>query len=115
MQARVANSHVKSARSFIQYFEKVTSMIEKLSNAVSRYQEYEILLGGNQRFQEALGFVYYDALVFLKKAKQLFTARGSKALSDLISSTFTDHSLGRIQNIVQESLEEVRNRFPTRA
>ena len=68
---------MKSARSFNQYFEKVVSMIERLSDSFSRYQEYEVLLRGDERFQEALAAVYYDILVFLKKAKQAFTARGS--------------------------------------
>ena len=52
-------------------------MIEKLSDSFSRYQEYEVLLREDERFQEALAAVYYDILVFLKKAKEVFTARGS--------------------------------------
>jgi hypothetical protein len=52
-------------------------MIEILSDSFSRYQEYEVLLGSNQRFQEALAAVYYDILIFLKKAKNVFTTKGS--------------------------------------
>ena len=81
-------------------------MIEKLSDAFSRYQEYEMLLGGNQRFQEALGFVYYDVLNFLRKARKIFTARGLMALPDIGSTLFTYDGLKRVQDFMQESLEE---------
>lgn len=53
------------------------SMIEQLSDSFSRYQEYEILMCGNQRFHEALTNIYYNILIFLKKAKQVFTTRDS--------------------------------------
>lgn len=89
-------------------------MIERLSDAFSRYHEYEILLGRNQRFQEALGSVYYDVLVFLKKAKKIFTARGLMTITAFGSIAIT-YDLERVQIFVQESLEELRDRFPSRA
>ena len=51
-------------------------MIERLSDSFSLYQEYGVLLGGNQRFQEALSAIYYDILIFLKKAKNVFMTKG---------------------------------------
>ena len=51
-------------------------MIENLSTSFSLYQEYEKLLGSNKRFQEALAEVYFDTLVFLQKAKIVFTTKG---------------------------------------
>jgi hypothetical protein len=54
-------------------------MIERLSDSFSRYQEYEVLLGSSQRFQEALAAVYYNILVFLRKAKNVFMTKGSQS------------------------------------
>lgn len=67
---------MESAQPFTQYFEKLVTMIEGLSDSFSRYQEYETILIGSQRFQSALAAVYYDILVFLKKAKSVFTTKG---------------------------------------
>jgi hypothetical protein len=66
----------KSGISFSQYFKQLVSMVERLSSSFSLYQEYEKLLGNNKRFQEALAEVYFDTLVFLRKAKTVFTTKG---------------------------------------
>ena len=60
-------------------------MIERLSDSFSLYQEREVLLSGNQRLQEALAAIYYDILIFLKKAKNVFT---SKDFLDLCLNQF---------------------------
>jgi hypothetical protein len=54
-------------------------MIERLSDSISRYREYEVLIGSNQRFQTALAAAYYDILIFLQKAKTVFTKKGSQS------------------------------------
>lgn len=54
-------------------------MVERLSGSCTLYREYEGLLGQNERFQEALGAVYYDVLMFLKKAKSVFMSKGSSS------------------------------------
>jgi hypothetical protein len=51
-------------------------MVEKLSSSLSIYQEYEQLLSNSQRFREALAAVYFDILIFLKKAKLVFMTKG---------------------------------------
>ena len=66
----------KSAVSFSQYFKKLVAMTERLSDSFSLYREYEGLLGNSRRFQEALADVYFDVLMFLKKAKLVFMTKG---------------------------------------
>jgi len=53
-------------------------MVERLSDSFSLWREYEVLLGGSQRFQEALAAVYFNILVFLKNAKHVFMTKGYK-------------------------------------
>ena len=67
---------VKTGRAFSEYFSKIISMIETLSDSISRYQEYEVMLSDNDRFQEALAALFYDTLVFLHKAKKILASRG---------------------------------------
>ena len=50
-------------------------MMEKLGASLSRYSEYERLLGDSRRFQEALADVYSNVLVFFKKARAVFRAK----------------------------------------
>jgi hypothetical protein len=51
-------------------------MIERLGGSLSVYQEYENLLSSEQHFQETLADVYFETLVFLKKAKSVFARKG---------------------------------------
>jgi hypothetical protein len=63
--------------SFSQYFKKLVAMVERLSDSFSLYREYEGLLGSSGRFQEALANVYFDVLMFLKKARLVFLTKGN--------------------------------------
>ena len=51
-------------------------MMERLGSSVSVYQEYEKLLSTEQQFQETLADVYFETMVFLKKAKAVFSRKG---------------------------------------
>ena len=51
-------------------------MIERLGGSLSVYQKYEKLLYNEQQFQETLADVYFETLVFLKKAKAIFSKKG---------------------------------------
>ncbi|OAL21718.1 hypothetical protein AYO22_07660 [Fonsecaea multimorphosa] len=65
----VASSHSR-------YLERLIDAVEDITDKVSLYAEYESLLKGDLRFQAALADVYYDTLVFLHKAKTVFSKRG---------------------------------------
>jgi hypothetical protein len=69
---------IKTALAYSQYFKKLVAMTERLSDSFALYQEYEKILNGDRRFQEALAAVYFDVLVFLKKATIIFKTRGFK-------------------------------------
>ncbi|KIW86271.1 hypothetical protein Z517_01666 [Fonsecaea pedrosoi CBS 271.37] len=77
---------VSSAHS--QYLERLIHAIEDISDKVSLYAEYEKLLKGHVRFQAALAEVYYDTLVFLHKAKTVFSKRGLSLLWRNVWRTF---------------------------
>lgn len=66
----------QSTLSFSQYFKNLADMMERLGSSVSVYQEYEKLLSTEQHFQEALADVYFETMVFLKKAKAVFSRKG---------------------------------------
>lgn len=51
-------------------------MMERLGSSLSVYQEYEKLLSSEQQFQETLADVYFETMVFLKKAKTVFSRKG---------------------------------------
>ena len=72
-------------------------MVERLGDSFSLCREYEVLLGSSQRFQEALAAVYFNILVFLKKAKRVFMTKGyqgyffpiTPSISRLMATGFT--------------------------
>ncbi|OAP62379.1 hypothetical protein AYL99_04582 [Fonsecaea erecta] len=76
------------ASSHSQYLERLIHAIEDISDKVSLYAEYENLLKGDLRFQAALADVYYDTLVFLHRAKIVFSKRGISLLWRNIWRTF---------------------------
>ena len=49
--------------------------MERLGGSLSVYQEYEKLLSSEQQFQETLADVYFETLVFLKKANGVFSKK----------------------------------------
>jgi hypothetical protein len=51
-------------------------MISKIGDVVSIYDRYENLIGQELSFQRALSDVYYDILVFLRKAKIILKTNG---------------------------------------
>lgn len=51
-------------------------MMERLGGSISVYQDYEKLLSSEQQFQETLADVYFETMVFLKKAKAVFSKKG---------------------------------------
>ena len=81
-------------------------MIERLCDSVSHYQEYEVLLGGNRRFQEALAAIYYDILIFLKKAKNVFMTKGSLDLCLSYFPVLNWSNVSRIHDFVQKHLAD---------
>lgn len=66
----------QSTLAFSQYFKKLVDMMEKLGGSISVYQEYEKLLSTERQFQETLADVYFETMVFLKKAKAVFSRKG---------------------------------------
>ncbi|KAL8689940.1 MAG: hypothetical protein Q9218_004502 [Villophora microphyllina] len=71
---------LESTLSFSQYFKKLVDMMESLGGSLSVYQEYERLLSSESQFQETLADVYFETMVFLKKAK--FRVSSSKAYGE---------------------------------
>ncbi|KAG8528973.1 uncharacterized protein KY384_006662 [Bacidia gigantensis] len=61
--------NTQSTLSFSQYFRKLVDMLERLGSSLAVYQEYEKLLSSEHQFQETLAEVYFEIMVFLKKAK----------------------------------------------
>jgi hypothetical protein len=51
-------------------------MISKIGDVVSIYNRYENFIGQELSFQRALCDVYYDILVFLRKAKIVLKTNG---------------------------------------
>jgi hypothetical protein len=51
-------------------------MIEQLGRSLSIFRAYESLFEESDMVQSILAIVYYDVLVFLKKARFVFMARG---------------------------------------
>ncbi|KAH0537354.1 hypothetical protein FGG08_005833 [Glutinoglossum americanum] len=79
---------LETALAYSQYFKKLVAMTERLSDSLTLYQEYEGILNGDRRFQEALATVYFDVLVFLKKATIIFKTRGFQILCRSLWRTF---------------------------
>ena len=55
-------------------------MVERLNHSLALYQEYEPILSEYPRFQKALAVTYYNTLVFLNKARTVFTMSGEPTL-----------------------------------
>lgn len=82
-------------------------MVERLAHSFSLYREYEVLLYDSGRFRAALGAVYYDVLMFLKRTKQVFMSKGFRAsvLPPMLRSKAKSE---RIEITLQKSLAHFR-------
>ena len=68
--------YLQTAMSFATYYKKLVSMVDRLSYSLALYQEYEPIVGDCPRFQDALATTYYHTLVFINKARTVFSRRG---------------------------------------
>lgn len=76
LMLRASMVYLQMAVSFAAYFGELMSMVERLSRSLALYQEYEPMLGDYPRFEEALVATYHPALVFICKARAVFSRSG---------------------------------------
>ena len=55
------------------YFSKLMEMLQQIGDALPRFQVYEQLFRNHQSLQQALSSVYLELILFLSRAKKVFS------------------------------------------
>ena len=90
------------AATYENYFFKLLDMLERVGDALPRYETYEELFASHEPLQEALSAVYLEILLFFAHAKKVFSKSTFRVFPQAVWGSFNrsfDLSLRRLERL----------------